>query len=78
MTRRDQEDLATSVNESLETLQDIINKDAGLLQKMSHEAFLGLKIAKTWTQRLLKNQIIYGCTLAGLPLGQAQATMWLR
>ena len=64
VTCRDQEDLATSVNESLQTLQDLINKDAGLLQKMTHEAFLGLKIAKTWTQRLLKNQIIYGCMLA--------------
>ena len=60
VTCRDQEDLATSVNESLQTLQDLINKDAGLLQKMTHEAFLGLKIAKTWTQRLLKKQIIYG------------------
>ena len=64
VTCRDQEDLATSVNESLQTLQDLINKDAGLLQKMTHEAFLGLQIAKTWTQRLLKNQIIYGCMLA--------------
>ena len=64
VTCTDQEDLATSVNESLETLQNIIEKDAGLLQKMTHEAFLGLKITKTSTQRLLNNQIIYGCMLA--------------
>ena len=42
MTCRDQEDLATSVNESLETLQDMINKDAGL----AYWTFMSKKMAE--------------------------------
>ena len=64
VTRRDQVDLANSVKESLETLEGILTTDVVLHNKTTPEAFLGLRVAKAGTTRLLKGDIIYGCMLA--------------
>ena len=85
VTRRDQEDLATSVNENLETLKNIIQQDAGLLPKMTHEAFLvswseDRPDLDTAASERPDHLWLHARPLAQPwpSLGQVQATMWLR